>query len=387
MKPPDKETRPLATADASKKTDTSKISRHQPTVNAILPEINHNNVNFPSCPPPGEGVHSWTLAAANCCRNAGLSQNQAERLIADHVTRPPKPANEIIVAISKAYSASPTRLRSGHRYTATKPTVPLEKIQFDPAKLKSIASRISSPASYRHWLWERSPKLPETQNAFSFLAHLYAPGEQVHIFDELDSKQPIQTLQIGSPTDCRVPEVIMLGGQPGNGIWFLCNPVDGRWHPNPRQGNNPSCRSEESITTFRYAVLESDQAAENDWLSFIVQLPLRIAAIYTSGSRSIHCLIRLDARRKAEWDDQISPLKRPLKLLGADAGSLSAVRLTRLPGCWRPNKGGFQKLLYLCPNPSLEPLAEQPVVFTRAETLKRWRQICPLGRRDQEAFQ
>ena len=158
---------------------------------------------------------------------------------------------------------------------------------------------------------------------------------------------------------------------------ILCNPVDGKSHPNPRQNNKLSCRSEESITAFRYAVLESDQAAPEDWLAFIVQLPIKIAAIYTSGSRSIHCLIRLDAKTKAEWDSLIQPLKRPLKLLGADAGCLSAVRLTRLPGCWRPNKNGFQKLLYLCPNPTAEPLIDQPVILSRADALTRWKTICP----------
>ena len=216
-----------------------------------------------------------------------------------------------------------------------------------------------------------------TQNAFSFLAHLYAPGELVHVFDKMDSKTPLTTVTICSPMDCRVSALIRNGGNFGDGIWYLCNPVDGQWHQNPRNNNEPSCRSEESITTFRYAVLESDQAAPDDWLAFIVQLPVRIAAIYTSGSRSIHCLIRLDARTKAEWDALIQPLKRPLKLLGADAGCLSAVRLTRLPGCWRPNKNGFQKLLYLCPNPTAARLLDLSVIQSRADALARWRKLCP----------
>jgi hypothetical protein len=199
----------------------------------------------------------------------------------------------------------------------------------------------------------------------------------VHVFDKMECKTPLASVTINRPMDCRVSALIRKGGKFGDGIWYLCNPVDGQWHQNPRDKNKPSCRAEESITAFRYAVLESDQAAPNDWLAFIVQLPIRIAAIYTSGSRSIHCLIRLDARTKAEWDALILPLKRPLKLLGADAGCLSAVRLTRLPGCWRPNKNGIQKLLYLCPNPSAERLLDLPLIQTRADALARWRQICP----------
>ena len=336
-------------------------------------------VEISPCPSGGNGVHSWQLSAAHYCRRAGMSPAESESFIAARITRPPKPANEIATAVARAFNAKPdcrVRTYTG-RYTVPKK---ITDIHFDPAKLHAIASRIQPPKNWRHWLWERSPKRPETQNAFSFLTNLYAPGEKVHVFDKMDGiegKTPLLTVTIGRPMDCRVPDSIRNGGRFGDGIWVLCNPVSGQSHPNPRDNNKLSCRSEESITAFRYAVLESDQAAPEDWLAFIVQLPIKIAAIYTSGSRSIHCLIRLDAKTKAEWDSQIQPLKRPLKLLGADAGCLSAVRLTRLPGCWRPNKNGFQKLLYLCPNPTAEPLIELPVIQSRADALTRWKTICP----------
>jgi hypothetical protein len=111
---------------------------------------------------------------------------------------------------------------------------------------------------------------------------------------------------------------------------------------------------------------------------------VRISAIYTSGSRSIHCLIRLDAASKEDWDSQIGSLKRPLKVLGADPACLSAVRLTRLPGCRRPEKGGFQRLLYLCPNPPDVRLADLPVLRSRAAALARWRNLCPRWNQSQE---
>jgi hypothetical protein len=208
------------------------------------------------------------------------------------------------------------------------------------------------------------------------------------VFDKMSGREgakPIRTYLISQPMDCRVPEVIRQGGRFDLGIWFLCNPVDGRWHHNPRD-DRQSCRSEESITSFRYAVLESDAARANLWLAFVVQLPLRIAAIYTSGSRSIHCLIRLDATNKAHWDEQIAPLKRPLKLLGADSAALSAVRLTRLPGCVRPETKGFQELLYLCPDPQDVRLMDLPVLRTRFAMLDRWRNLCPRWNPNQEAF-
>jgi hypothetical protein len=340
-----------------------------------------------SCPPAGYGVHAWQLSIANRCRRVGMSPEETERFIAANITRPPKPANEIKTAVQKAYgktwapSARPTPSQHHHRAP-----VALATITFNPDKLKAIASSIPQPCNWRHWLWERSPKRPDSQNALSFLTHLYRAGEQVHLFDKFDSKTPTHTVTIQHPMDCRVPANIRDGGQHGLGVWYLCNPIDGEWHLNPR-ANTMSCRSEESLTAFRYAVLESDQGRFEQWLAFIVQLPMRVSAIYTSGGRSVHALVRLDAASKAEFDATIAPLKRPLKVLGADPACLSAVRLTRLPGCWRPEKQGFQKLLYLCPSPPAVRLLDLPVLRSRFAALDRWRNICPWGNPTQEAYQ
>ena len=334
--------------------------------------------SLPACPAPGAGVHSWILSAANRCRHIGIPSAAAEAVIARLITRAPSPAVEIRTAVAKAYAttSSPQRRPSSCKTPNAKQPVPISEVAFDPAKLAAVASRITQPRNWRHWLWERSPKRPETQNSYSFLMSVYRPGETVLGFDRMDSKTPVAIVQITEPMDCRVPAALRAGGQHGSGVWYLCNPVDGRWHPNPRTGNQ-SCRSEESITSWRYAVLESDAAPADQWLAFLVQLPVRISAIYTSGSRSIHALVRLDAASKHEWNSQIDPLKRPLKVLGADPGCLSGVRLTRLPGCRRPNKGGFQRLLYLSPNPPPGPLIDLPALWDRTAALARWRKLCP----------
>jgi hypothetical protein len=107
----------------------------------------------------------------------------------------------------------------------------------------------------------------------------------------------------------------------------------------------------------------------------LVQVPLRIDAIYTSGGRSIHALVRVDCPTKSAWDDEkraLDPILRLLGMCGADPGALSAVRLTRLPGCMRRGKrdaeGNYvefarpaeQKLLYVRPCAPLRPLMDVP---------------------------
>jgi len=116
---------------------------------------------------------------------------------------------------------------------------------------------------------------------------------------------------------------------------------DGVYRPNPRS-EKLSRRREESIKAWRYMVLESDEAPAREWLGALVQLPLKIAAVYASGGRSVHALVRVDARTKSEWDAMKQRLLVGTVTPGADEGSLSAVRLTRLPGCWREPEALFQ---------------------------------------------
>ena len=253
-------------------------------------------------------------------------------------------------------------------------SVPAVKTEFDPAAL----ARIALP--WRHvdllWLADRSHEDPAMVDRSRFLELLYHPGEKVRIF----TKEKSQGQALWPCDTAMIPSTGPLG------VWFLAAPVDGRQYVNPRvePGDDGrakmSGRSEESVTSWRWMMVESDSANTRDWLGCVVQLPLKIAALYTSGGRSVHALIRVDARTKAEWDLRKAELKPWLVMLGADPGSMSAVRLTRLPGCWREGKivenklikqteyrslktpeeprGAFQKLLYVNPNPQLRPICD-----------------------------
>jgi len=147
-------------------------------------------------------------------------------------------------------------------------------------------------------------------------------------------------------------------------VWFLSNPVTGLpvediGTVNEYFPNGESWRSEENVTSWRYMVIGSDTAPENLWLKMLVQAPLAISAIYTSGGNSIHALMRVDQPSKEEWDKFRDSIKADLITLGACPGSLSAVRLTRLPNCRREKTGQLQRLLYLNPAADGEPIIKQ----------------------------
>ncbi len=246
--------------------------------------------------------------------------------------------------------------------------------EFDPGKLATIAGKL--PGVDEHWL-ARPSKLPvDAQTIGTFLQQLYAPGERVIIFDEFKSQGQDVWQHDGDHIPPYEPQRFRAGKL--RGVWFLCNPVTGESvaDGNLNEDGTPHLtrRSWRTITAWRYLVLESDEANPALWLAALAQLPLPISAIYTSGGKSIHALVRLDARSKKDWDAQAAEIKPIVIPLGADPGAISGVRLTRLPCCERLGTDDknrsylpypeprMQKLLYLNPTPDSTPICELEVL-------------------------
>lgn len=312
----------------------------------------------------GSNGHNATYAVA-CALVKGfsLSTDQARPLLQEFNQRcvPPWSDRELEHKLRQADSTSDAEPRGyllgrgsqelGEAAPPRPAFKPLPKPEYDPAELKRFSGAWAQTVDLV-WLANRSTVDPATVSAESFLSALYAPGENVVIFD--NDKSQGQAVWPAEKPPLRGPR----------GVWFLAQPVDGLQHPNPRTGKL-SRRSEESVIDWRYLVLESDAAPAREWLGVLAQLPLRIAAIYSSGGRSVHALVRVDARTKGHWDEQKArwfgkdaPAGRFLMRNGLDPGVLSAVRLSRLPGCYREEQQQWQKLLYLCPAPRLQPLVD-----------------------------
>lgn len=263
------------------------------------------------------------------------------------------------------------------------PTAPAKKKRppYDPAKLADFAARCPYAISPQ-WLEERSPvAIPDEQDETTtllFLASLYQPGERVLILTrEYSQGDFIWTPEKGSfrlgdsPQVKAIPSPLPSGGVLG--VWFLAQPIIGKWIPNlnnrwPDGSPKIGRRHGSCVTAWRFMVLESDCAPVSLWLRAVCLLPLPIVAIYTSGGKSVHCLCRVDAGSKEEWDKLRDDLVPILAVLGADPASMTAVRLTRLPGTLRHGSRGpdgkaqrfpepcLQRLLYLNPKATAAPI-------------------------------
>jgi len=235
------------------------------------------------------------------------------------------------------------------------PSPPTERVVkpiFCPMVLKRIAAKTT--VDVVAFLAERSPVRVETQDSASVVRRLYAfgSGEKILIFSDMRSQG--QLLWEADRSDLIQNRHLPIGEE---GVWFLPQPVDGLFHPNPRtERRKLSRRSEESVVSWRYLVLESDEADPEDWLRCLIQMPLRIVSVCESGRRSIHALVRFDADTKADWDAKVRVIRPALVTLGADPGALSAVRLTRLPQAKRGER--LQGLLYLNPSPGARAIAD-----------------------------
>jgi hypothetical protein len=230
------------------------------------------------------------------------------------------------------------------------PIIPVERPAFDPGYAKRIAERVPATVD-RRWIRHHSPVSPGWITPAEYLSAVFRHGDQVLVFSNYLS----QGEALYQNWSIKVPREALQAFVRGHleGVWFMSNPVDGLYHYNPRQGRE-SRRSEESITAFRHVVLESDCQPADQWLRILVQLKLPVVSIVSSGGKSLHALCRIDASSKKDWDRRVKHMMPHLVRVGADRGAMTAVRLTRLPGCHRGDK--LQQLFYLDPQAKGGPI-------------------------------
>ena len=250
--------------------------------------------------------------------------------------------------------------------------------EFQPEVLQRQAARLGFEVT-TEWLANRSPVDPYSYRSpglfLSSIAHdgeyfvvcTGALGKGSFLFDrDRWGFSPLKTDWSTQPPTLSRGDGL-LGELPADalgtegGAWFMCQPVRGE----PVDG---SWWAQGAVTAWRYMVLEIDvEGFQREWLAFLVAAALPIEAIYTSGSKSVHALLRVDDPSKEEWDATRDRYKTHLVSHGADPKALTAVRQTRLPGAYRA--GRLQKLLYLAPRADVRAIADLP---EKRSVRKKW---------------
>lgn len=302
-----------------------------------------------SCPRAGCGAHRWALATANLAARAGLPKERAIMEITAGMTRAPQPGMEVVHAVDKAYAEiDPIGTGGATRMTGTvyrAPPVFLSKPKPSPAAARRYVE-MGDGVSEEDWLgaspiildWE-----PGREDACALMRLLYRPED---------------VLFCGGPYDTKVAPAgewlrrFDAGGDIPPHV--IPNPMDGKTHAT--KAGKESFRCDDAVIVFRYAVAEFDEipAAEQlaFWWGFRQDLPaLKIAALISSGGKSVHAWLRVDARNREEWEAEVERglFSELLVPLGCDPACRNESRLSRLPGHYRAEKKNWQRLLYLDP--------------------------------------
>ena len=181
---------------------------------------------------------------------------------------------------------------------------------------------------------------------------LYAPGERVNFVTEFvehaEKSGEIKARPMGKGVTLERDALVSRFEQAGSdsskaGGWLRMNPVDG-------QGIGDA-----NVTACRFALLESDTLPMALQLALFAKLPLPMAAILSSGGRSVHAWVRVDAADATEYRATVAGMLDLLAKFGVDGKNKNPSRLSRLPGATRVIGAvgdGVQRLLYLNPQPT-----------------------------------
>jgi len=115
------------------------------------------------------------------------------------------------------------------------------------------------------------------------------------------------------------------------GAWIRFNPLNGEGVKNA------------NVTDFRYALIESDKLSIEKQNEIIHKLELPVAALVTSGNKSLHAIVHVDAGSYTEYRKRVDALYKICQENGLelDPANRNPSRLSRMPGVMRAGKKQF----------------------------------------------
>lgn len=112
------------------------------------------------------------------------------------------------------------------------------------------------------------------------------------------------------------------------GAWIRFNPLDGKGVKN------------ENVTAYRYTLIECDNQEIEKQYAILKELELPIKVISHSGKKSLHAIVKVDARNIEEYKKRVDFIYKICKKngLNVDTQNKNPSRLSRFPGFERGDK-------------------------------------------------
>ena len=113
-----------------------------------------------------------------------------------------------------------------------------------------------------------------------------------------------------------------------SGVWVCFNPMDG------------SGRKNSSVTSFRYALVESDEQDIDTQYALLQDLKLPIKMLVHSGGKSLHAIVNIGACDSKQYQERVDYLYTVCRRRGlvVDTQDKNPARLSRMPGFKRGDR-------------------------------------------------
>lgn len=282
------------------------------------------------CPTSGQGCHTWMFGAAHALVANQYDDEFIDNWITHHLDRAPQP-REIADTVAKVRAEAEGLIEP-------QPKISLKREKDEKFLISLTAEGPLSVEEFR----KLSPVDPTTVTTHAFLSALYGDRHNLIFVDQQSQGRTVWNKSL--------PEPAVAAAVTNNteGAWIMVNPVTGAYKSIERLGKR-SRRAEENLVAYEYILVESDSVDMELWLRVLTKLDLPIVSVTTSGSKSAHALVRVNAKDRADYLEKASELADLVIPLGADPAAMSAVRLTRVPGCVRKDTGKAQELIWFNP--------------------------------------
>ena len=293
-------------------------------------------------PPAGEGVHSWLLATANRLRAQQQSPAQITAILraATQDCGRAVPDREITATVEKAFQDSPMKPRKG--------IVPLSTRK--PSKKPSNTCPAIRAGLLKAW----RACLTSTRDG------MIPPNIWTRFFRK--EKLSLVLIRLTRAAKSCTGQVLTNGAGLTPQVRTAHISLLARCPASPSRCQTASRVGGVRKTSRHFAMLlESDTVPANEFVRWVMTLPIHIQSIVSSGGKSIHALWRVEAPDAATFRAESARAVRLFARFGIDRACTSPCRLTRLPGFERTNTGGFQTLWFARDSASIDttPLIEQ----------------------------
>jgi hypothetical protein len=292
----------------------------------------------------GSGGHNQTFSVAMCLvEGFALSTSEARPLLADYAARcqPPWTERDVDHKLADAEKhIDPSKLGKLRHRGVT--------FRSQPQKMTSPKVMSSQPSAVTRVQPESKPVRYEVSDSLElpnplpdgtrqFLKAAFDEGEGIRIavarFNEEQKEIPKDSGVVLSREewlrkldDAKGNPNKFLNTSERNGIFVSVNPM--------RLGGSKDA----DVTAYRHALLEFDNISLAGTMGHYHASRIPCSAVISSGGKSIHAWVKVDAKDRQEFGDRVKILYQHFADYQPDEKNKNPSRFSRLPNCERGNK-------------------------------------------------